>query len=428
MHFLDNVFCLQYPLYKPAVSEGGRGWLLSLLLRTKPLYHASLALSAYHRSTMFVAQHCCPTTPSGMTEQEEHLAISLRELQGAIQNVDQFVTRACPANSLGMMASTVQLIFFEVGFECSFWNSFVVSMLINPQLFAGQGDSWRIHLNAATALFSGPYKNEMARLGLDGISTSNVNRIASYSEETVIFKFLTSVIAWLDIISSTTNGKLPRIIHLLPGEISSGSVINFEAVMGCKNWVMVQIGRISELHGFKTESIREGHIVCEEVGQRASVIKSELQNGLAESSLSFLSISDPIVATACNPYITPQMFTTQLFALSASIYLHLVVFGYQQESEELTVMVSDAIKLIRRHIPTELTHALVFPLYIIGSAARIEDETIFRHIFSSLPLLDPSLEHRAKFLPLLENIWAMRGTGWEWETNIQLSGPNLLLL
>ncbi|TVY29822.1 Pestheic acid cluster transcriptional regulator [Lachnellula hyalina] len=120
MHFLDNVFCLQYPFYKPGVQEGGRGWLLSLLLKTKPLYHASLALSAYHRSAISLAENRCPY---GVSEQQEHLAICLKELQLAMKNIGKLLTdiTMCPRTGLGTMASSVQLIFFEVS------NSFCIS-------------------------------------------------------------------------------------------------------------------------------------------------------------------------------------------------------------------------------------------------------------------------------------------------------------
>ena len=273
----------------------------------------------------------------------------------------------------------------------------------------------------------------MARLGLTALHSNEDRGKDGHekpkSEAVVIFRFLSAVLAWLDIISTITTGKLPRVIQNLPEEISSDFGIRLENVMGCKNWVMLQIGRISGLHEYKMDSLRQGHVCCDEFEHRADNIKRELQIGLASSSLSFLSVSDPELASACNAFITPQMFTTQLFALSATIYLHLVVFGYQSESKApLNSMVCEAITLIRRHIPAGLTHALVCPLYIIGSAARGEDEALFRHIFSSPPLLDPSLEHRAKFLPLMEEIWRMRETGWEWETMIQLSGSNLLLI
>ncbi|TVY49393.1 Pestheic acid cluster transcriptional regulator [Lachnellula occidentalis] len=411
MHFLDNVFCLQYPFYKPGVHEGGRGWLLSLLMKTKPLYHASLALSAYHRSAIFLAENRCQY---GVSEQQEHLAICLKELQLAMKNIGKLITdiTLCPRNGLGTMASSVQLIFFE--------------------LFAGHGDAWRFHLRAATTLFSGPYKAQMAMLGLEALhSPSDLGKDGHEkpkSEDVVIFRFLSAVLAWLDIVSTITTGKLPHVIHSMPEEISSSSGIRLENVMGCKNWVMLQIGRISGLYEYKTEAIRQGQFVCAEFGGKSEEIRRELQIGLASSSLSFLSLSDPEFASACNAFITPHQFTTHLFALSATIYLHLVVFGYQSDSETLKPMVAEAITVIRRHIPADLTHALVCPLYIIGSAARSEDEALFRHIFSSPPLLDPSLEHRAKFLPLLEEIWRMRETGWEWETNIQLSGSSLLLI
>jgi len=48
MHYVDYVFPLQFPFYKHSVIEGGRGWLLSILLELEPLYHAALSVSAYH--------------------------------------------------------------------------------------------------------------------------------------------------------------------------------------------------------------------------------------------------------------------------------------------------------------------------------------------------------------------------------------------
>lgn len=44
MHYLDDVFPLQNPMSKPSTLTGGRGRLLALLLRMKPLYHATLAV------------------------------------------------------------------------------------------------------------------------------------------------------------------------------------------------------------------------------------------------------------------------------------------------------------------------------------------------------------------------------------------------
>jgi hypothetical protein len=52
MHYLDFVFPLQFCFYQVSPSDGGRGWLLSILLRTKPLYYAAITLSEYHRQSV----------------------------------------------------------------------------------------------------------------------------------------------------------------------------------------------------------------------------------------------------------------------------------------------------------------------------------------------------------------------------------------
>ena len=49
MHYLDYVFPLQFPFYEHSATNGGRGWLLSLLMQLEPLYHAALSISSYHK-------------------------------------------------------------------------------------------------------------------------------------------------------------------------------------------------------------------------------------------------------------------------------------------------------------------------------------------------------------------------------------------
>ena len=114
MHFLDVVFPLQYPMYRSGSTEGGRGWLLSLLFHTKPLYHAALALSAYHRGAVLLAEQHVGCHALSTTEEETHLALCLTDFQHSIQKVGRWVEETCPGNVLGIMACVVQLVFFEV--------------------------------------------------------------------------------------------------------------------------------------------------------------------------------------------------------------------------------------------------------------------------------------------------------------------------
>lgn len=116
MHYLDNVFPLQFPMYKPSIVEGGRGWLMALLLNMKPLYHATLALSSYHRRKVALSEtshHMCQV--ASVIEQEKHLATCLTEFQRIMRSINESLqTFACPKGGMSVMALVVQLIFFEV--------------------------------------------------------------------------------------------------------------------------------------------------------------------------------------------------------------------------------------------------------------------------------------------------------------------------
>lgn len=124
----------------------------------------------------------------------------------------------------------------------------------------------------------------------------------------------------------------------------------------------------------------------------------------------------------------PSTLVTQIFAYMASVYLHLVTYGFQK-LELLDAAVSGARKILETQIPPHLLRAIVSPLYIIGSVAKKEDEEFFRTLFSSPPLLDPLLEHRGRILPVLEEIWKRRQStpSMAWKDALNLTQDLLLL-
>lgn len=107
MHFMDYVFPLQFPMYKPKIKEGGRGWLLPLVLRTKPLYHAALMFAMYHRrkTTLSTSDHASQVT--AVIQQEKHL-------EACIKSLNQFSQLWCPRNSLGVSIAVIQMALFAV--------------------------------------------------------------------------------------------------------------------------------------------------------------------------------------------------------------------------------------------------------------------------------------------------------------------------
>ena len=94
-------------MYKPGILEGGRSWLLTLLLRTEAFYHVALALSAYHRRLAMLANVSHAYQVAALVQQEKHLEISINLVHQAARN-------GCPKMGLGILISVVQMFFFEV--------------------------------------------------------------------------------------------------------------------------------------------------------------------------------------------------------------------------------------------------------------------------------------------------------------------------
>ncbi|KAM3086485.1 hypothetical protein ACMFMG_000618 [Clarireedia jacksonii] len=418
MHFLDVVFPLQYPMYKPAITQGGRGWLLSLLLKTKPLYHAALSLSAYHRGVIMLEKSRGQCGKVNISDHEKHFAICLAEFQQTIKDVRQWVTEVtvCPVNSLGIMACVVQLIFFE--------------------LFGVQNGSWQIHLRAATDLLSQGYQDQAANIGLlptDALSDEPpVFCEMTESEDSTIFIFLAGVVAWLDIVSCVSTGQSPRLLHLHPAALSPLSHVQLENTMGCYNWAMIQIGRISALHEKKMEGIRNGHFICESFRNEVDEIRHTIQHGITEQFLAKVQITNSDTHAKHDP-MSPQDIITRLYSLAAYVYLEVVVSGFKvvDADSDLRAIIGEAMMILQDMSSGDIWRAIICPLYIFGTVTCYENREVFRHIFSSEPVKDPTIHHRATILPLLEDIWRLRlerSNNVSWEDSLQLSNEKILLL
>ena len=105
MSFLDHVFPLQFPMYKPGMMEGGRGWLLNLVLRKGPFYHAALALGAYHCRTQIPAEHDRTSRLGAMAQQDKHLGICMHLID------------TCPRSDLDVTMAVLELVFFKVWYR-----------------------------------------------------------------------------------------------------------------------------------------------------------------------------------------------------------------------------------------------------------------------------------------------------------------------
>lgn len=114
MYYMDCVFPMQFKMYNPAPVEGGRGWLLSMLLRTPPLYYMSLALAA----------HCMEVleNPDGSDESK---GLTGAQLTSALQNLQQYISvfneQPGPGDleeNIKVLVCIMQMIGFVVSLSC----------------------------------------------------------------------------------------------------------------------------------------------------------------------------------------------------------------------------------------------------------------------------------------------------------------------
>lgn len=121
MQYLDHTFPLQFPMYNPRFPDGGRGWLLTLLLHTAPLYHAALALGAYHRllSNFVMAPPACRSAAT--LKHAHHFEQCLANVQQAIREMTQFVSGSRELE-IGTAMSIVHLVFLEVSKSWAFFD------------------------------------------------------------------------------------------------------------------------------------------------------------------------------------------------------------------------------------------------------------------------------------------------------------------
>lgn len=251
---------------------------------------------------------------------------------------------------------------------------------------------------------------------------------ADFTEEIVGVRFAFGTLMWLDIFDSITAGTAPRLITYHSSVLAAKSQIKLDALMGCKNGLMVQIGRIAALYDQKCQSILQGPFNCSSLEHIFVDITREIQCGLAQGALESFNISGGAPATVFGTMPDPSTPITRMFLHAASIYLHLVVQGFQ-ELEVLDTNVSEVMAVFQTLTSPQTLQALILPLFFVGCVAKQDDEQFFRNAFSSPLLLNPLLQHRGKLLPILEEIWIGRRTllGFGWEDCVKLTKSVLLI-
>lgn len=239
------------------------------------------------------------------------------------------------------------------------------------------------------------------------------------------FRFSSTLLIFDDIIASTLLQETPRLYEYhqsLLGNSANGAEtpINLEAVIGCQNWVLLQIGETAVLDTWKQRCQRAGTLNVMELVQRATAIKESLETHLAhldagpgmspKDASSLLDILTADYSEESKARTKQIPLVTRVWGHAALLYLFVVVSGWQPASIDVRYHVDQIVELLTHQISTPaLLRTMAWPFCVAGCLAERTQEAHFRDMVEALQPASIFGTVR-KALHLMENVWLNRDT------------------
>ncbi|KAL3496686.1 fungal-specific transcription factor domain-containing protein [Aspergillus germanicus] len=428
--YLEHLLPFLFPFYRPPILQGGRAWIMELMLNSPVMRQATLCQSSYFFSVIHGSSDCASLDALVGARTRDAFAM----LRQSIQLIGNLDINEQLQDAARILVSIMQLQRFEIAIM-SFQNC-------------------QAHLNAAVALFKrlmedvgglkavGPrlaYGTVLQHLG----PSTRILPTDSFqvpSAEQAAFSFASTLAILDDIITSTASQEEPKLYeyhrYLLD---DADSPIDAEAVVGCRNWILLGISEIARLDAWKQRCKRAGSLDMMELVRRASPIKSSLETGLAGLDIEpvnstrgigvllsvFLGNNGQGPVSLCQ-----KTLAIPVWAHAALLYLFVVVSGWQPRSEEVAYHVTKILDTLTNGVePPGLLRAIVWPFCIAGFLAQPHDEWRFRKLVHDL---QPSsvFGTARKALELMENVWRNRdaGNSINFDLGTLFSSPGELIL
>ncbi|EXJ77214.1 hypothetical protein A1O3_10372 [Capronia epimyces CBS 606.96] len=391
MHYFDHVFPLQFRFHPRDLN---RGWLLWLLIRTGPLYHAALSLSALHQFTLRF---------HGEGDKFEELTLyhtnALRDLQLFLQQTQQGGGFNDRSGQIEILACGVSLISFE--------------------LFRGGVSDWQPHLQALASIVASLQHNT----GTDTSRSRRSEPSLRQGEETAeigdsALPFLTAVVLWFDIVSCASTGLTPRLCYKV---LIQDDHVNLEQVMGCENWAMIAIADLASLSVWK-ESARQANMPnVSDLLTRSQDIEAELEHGLARLDIQVHLDTNTIRrkgASIPEPPITHTV--TRVFASAALVQLHTIMSGAIPSLPEVRGAVDRTIGALEQVRELQDMRGLIWPICISGCMAEPSRQAYFETLVRDiLGNSEQDFGNSATILRVMKKCWESRlldeDQQWDWK-------------
>ncbi|KIX99397.1 uncharacterized protein Z520_04973 [Fonsecaea multimorphosa CBS 102226] len=419
MFYLENLLPFLFPFYRPSLAEGGRSWILDIMMTSPVVRQTALCQSSYFFS-LALGVGGCPVAFQKLLRQTrdafETLRQSLQALGERSGGTEQYLCEV-----VRTLAGVLQLQRFEMS----------VSNFENSQAHRSAAIAlFRRVLDSAGAEWSRTsFDTVMSRLGTSSWKLPP-QCIQVPSAEQAAFRFSSGLVILDDIIASTVLQEKPILYayhdSLLNGTTDqSGPPISLEAIYGCQNWVLLQISETAALDAWKKECKRAGDLDMMELVRRAAPIKDTLAVKLTRLEANLGSVSERthsnmVLDNLFAPYYqreSPEqvashtVLVTRVWAHAALLYLFVVVSGWQPSSSDVRCHVSQVIDLLTHQLPAPaLLRTMVWPFCLAGCLAEPPQEACLRGMVEVLQ--PPSVFGTVyEALAIMENVWRSRDSG-----------------
>ncbi|KAK3366742.1 fungal-specific transcription factor domain-containing protein [Lasiosphaeria ovina] len=439
--YLEFYFPFLFPFYQPSMLDRGRAWVVDFITDSQAMEQTTLSLSSYFFSlALETAQEAAHETCKQIAW--EKLLNQIHGTFGLLRQELPCVTAAGGvAENLPRAVQIMGCILLLQRFEtavCSFENC-------------------EAHLSAATELFqqvldgteaaaaSGPTARPcnfaLTMRQLRGHGPPWPRQYPTFqapSSEQMAFRFFSALLLVDDIVASTALGEEPKLHQYHDSILGDGQwpadshgedeahIIRLEGIVGCQNWAMVAVAKVSALDAWKKRRRAAGDLDVMELVLRAAAIKGTLVTNLTRAEVAPTSSgsgrsSAGDIFTPCNGQASAlaeqSLLVTRVWAHAAALYLSVVVSGWQPASAEVRHHVACVLELLtQRPLSWAVLRTVAWPFCVAGCLAAPTQEPLMRSVVEGLRppgLLGPV----QKTLQIMEAVWRSRdlldSTTWD---------------
>lgn len=397
LFYLEKVLPFLFPFYSPSLLQGGKAWILEMIIK-RPAVRQAILCQSFYFSVACGGAEVGDVNWEGVLTQAKSAFWTLRESLNVIENLDIGENLGC---TVRVMASIMQVHRFEIS---------ILSF-----------ENWQTHLNAVVGLFrqllaeDSSFNNVMDRLGPPVIFPSQKSQLPN--AEQAAFRFSSALVILDDIIASTMLQRQPRLYDHHPSLLCDDiegvePPVDLASVFGVQNWALRLISEIATLDAWKLECRRVGNLDILKLAHRATAIKESLMAHLkdVENRSRMEVLNPPNLFTQSDLQPSHRSLITRIWAHAALLYLFIATSGWQPANDDVRYHVNRVVELSYQIFPQVLLRTVVWPFCVAGCLAEPAQETDFRQLMRGLtpPTLFGQM-HKA--LEVMENAWKTRVVG-----------------